>query len=106
MKEYLPYGRQSVGPEEERRVRDVLQSDWLTQGPKVVEFEAALNRTCGSAHAVAVSHGTTALYLACRAAGGEQVRAHACLVAVVEEGRIRRLDEYLDARAIAPLTGG
>ena len=69
MKEYLPYGRQSVGPEEERRVRDVLQSDWLTQGPKVVEFEAALNRTCGSAHAVAVSHGTTALYLACRAAG-------------------------------------
>ena len=44
--------------------------------------------------------------LACRAAGGEQVRAHACLVAVVEEGRIRRLDEYLDARAIAPLTGG
>ncbi|MEZ4325068.1 MAG: nuclear transport factor 2 family protein [Polyangiales bacterium] len=42
--------------------------------------------------------------LACRAPGGEEVRAHACLVAVVEEGRIRRLDEYLDAAAIAPLT--
>ena len=42
--------------------------------------------------------------LACRAPGGEEVRAHACLVAVVEDGRIRRLDEYLDAAAIAPLT--
>ena len=49
-------------------MRDVLHSDWLTQGPQIVEFESALNATCGSRHAVAVSHGSTALYLACRAA--------------------------------------
>jgi len=42
--------------------------------------------------------------LACRSAAGVEVRAHACLVATVEDGRIRRLDEYLDAAAIAPLT--
>lgn len=46
-----------------------MRSDWLTQGPKVVEFEAELKRLCGARHAVVVSHGTTALYLACRAAG-------------------------------------
>ena len=44
--------------------------------------------------------------LCCRSATGVEVRAHACLVATVEDGRIRRLDEYLDAAAIAPLTGG
>jgi ketosteroid isomerase-like protein len=44
--------------------------------------------------------------LACRSASGVPVRAHACLVATVEDGRIRRLDEYLDAAAIAPLMGG
>lgn len=38
-----------------------------------------------------------------RAPSGEPVEAHACLVATVEGGRIRRLDEYLDAAAMAPL---
>lgn len=69
MKRFLPYGRQDVGIEEARCVRDVVESDWLTQGPKVPEFEAALADTCGAAHAVAVANGTLALYLACRAAG-------------------------------------
>jgi UDP-4-amino-4,6-dideoxy-N-acetyl-beta-L-altrosamine transaminase len=69
MKRFLPYGRQDVGGEETRRVRDVLESDWLTQGPKVPEFETALATFCGAAHAVAVANGTLALYLACRAAG-------------------------------------
>ncbi len=69
MTDQIPYGRQSLGDEEARRVRDVLASDWLTQGPTVTEFESSLNQLCGSTHAVAISHGTTALYLACRAAG-------------------------------------
>lgn len=69
MKDYIPYGRQSLGLEEARRVRDVLESDRLTQGPKLVEFESGLNNLCGSKHAVAVSHGSSALHLACRAAG-------------------------------------
>ena len=42
--------------------------------------------------------------LTCTAPGGESVRARACLVACVDAGRIRRLDEYLDAAAIAALS--
>ena len=68
MKRFLPYGRQDVGSEEMRRVREVMESDWLTQGPRVAEFETALATRCGAAHAVAVANGTLALYLACRAA--------------------------------------
>ena len=64
----LPYGRQSLGPEEEELVREVLRSDWLTQGPRVQEFERGLAEACKVPHAVAVSSGTAALYLACRAA--------------------------------------
>jgi ketosteroid isomerase-like protein len=43
--------------------------------------------------------------LCCRSQSGEEVRAHACLVGTVDEGRIRRLDEYLDAASISALTG-
>ncbi len=37
------------------------------------------------------------------APGGESVRVHACLVATIDGGRIRRLEEYLDSAALAPL---
>ncbi len=40
-----------------------------------------------------------------RAQSGAELRVPACLVATVEEGRIRRLDEYLDSAALAPLLG-
>ncbi len=69
MNAFLPYGRQDVGSEELRRVREVLESDWLTQGPQVPAFEAALAAACGAKHAVAVANGTLALYIAFRAAG-------------------------------------
>ncbi|MGI9000671.1 MAG: DegT/DnrJ/EryC1/StrS family aminotransferase [Pseudonocardia sp.] len=45
------------------------EAGWLTMGPRTVAFEAALARFCGTRHAVAVSSGTAALHLACRAAG-------------------------------------
>jgi UDP-4-amino-4,6-dideoxy-N-acetyl-beta-L-altrosamine transaminase len=69
MSRYLPYGRQDISGEELRRVRDVLESDWLTQGPRPLEFEVALTESTGAQHAIAVANGTLALYLACRAAG-------------------------------------
>jgi len=68
MNERLPYGRQSLGPEETELVSEVLASDWLTQGPRVADFESALAAACDAPFAVAVSHGTAALYLACLAA--------------------------------------
>ncbi|WKT83866.1 UDP-4-amino-4,6-dideoxy-N-acetyl-beta-L-altrosamine transaminase [Thermosynechococcus sp. QKsg1] len=65
----IPYGRQDITPEDIAAVVDVLQSDWLTQGPKVPEFEAALASYCGARYAVVVSSATAALHLACIAAG-------------------------------------
>ncbi|WJI26755.1 UDP-4-amino-4,6-dideoxy-N-acetyl-beta-L-altrosamine transaminase [Thermosynechococcus sp. B3] len=65
----IPYGRQDITPEDIAAVVDVLQSDWLTQGPKVPEFEAALASCCGARYAVVVSSATAALHLACIAAG-------------------------------------
>ncbi len=46
-----------------------LRSGWLTLGPRTQEFEAALAAQVGAPHAIAVSSGTAALHLACRAAG-------------------------------------
>jgi UDP-4-amino-4,6-dideoxy-N-acetyl-beta-L-altrosamine transaminase len=63
----IPYSRQSLAPEDIEAVVDVLRSDFLTQGPLPGRFEAALATYCGSRHAVAVSHGTAALHLACAA---------------------------------------
>lgn len=66
---FLPYGRQTIEEEDLRAVEDVLRSDWLTQGPRVADFERALAERCGARHAVAVSSGTAALHLAALAVG-------------------------------------
>lgn len=60
----IPYARQSIHPDDIDAVVAVLKSDWLTTGPAVEKFEEQLARSCGSAHAVAVSNGTAALHLA------------------------------------------
>jgi perosamine synthetase len=58
----LPYGRQSIDEQDVAAVVEVLRSDWLTTGPKVAQFEAALAAVAGTAQAVAVSSGTAALH--------------------------------------------
>jgi ketosteroid isomerase-like protein len=40
----------------------------------------------------------------CLSPGGEPVEAHVCLVAEVRDGRILRIDEYMDSAQLAPLT--
>jgi UDP-4-amino-4,6-dideoxy-N-acetyl-beta-L-altrosamine transaminase len=65
----IPYGRQFIDDSDIAEVVKVLKSDWITQGPKVREFEKALARYCGAKYAVAVSSGTAALHLACLVAG-------------------------------------
>lgn len=65
----IPYGRQSISEEDIQAVVDVLKSDWLTQGPKIAEFEEALCKATNAQFAVACSNGTTALHLAFLAAG-------------------------------------
>lgn len=65
----IPYGRQSIDEDDIRAVSAVLRSDWLTQGPKVEEFEQALANYTGAKFAVAVSNGTAALQAAYFAIG-------------------------------------
>src|SRR5262245_30513187 len=66
---HLGYGRQSIDRADVEAVVEALNSDFLTQGPTVGRFEAALAERCGARHAIAVSNGTAALHLACLAAG-------------------------------------
>jgi UDP-4-amino-4,6-dideoxy-N-acetyl-beta-L-altrosamine transaminase len=65
----IPYGRQHITQEDIDAVVDVLQSDFLTQGPKVPAFERAVAEKVGAKHAVAVNSGTGALHVACLALG-------------------------------------
>ncbi|MFC3227249.1 UDP-4-amino-4,6-dideoxy-N-acetyl-beta-L-altrosamine transaminase [Marinibaculum pumilum] len=66
---FLPYARQTVTDADVDAVAAVLRSDWLTTGPAVDRFEAALADACGAAHAVSCATGTAALHLAALAAG-------------------------------------
>jgi UDP-4-amino-4,6-dideoxy-N-acetyl-beta-L-altrosamine transaminase len=63
MERIIPYGRQSITDEDIKSVIETLKSDYLTQGPKIAEFEDAFAQYVGSKHAVAVSNGTAALHL-------------------------------------------
>jgi UDP-4-amino-4,6-dideoxy-N-acetyl-beta-L-altrosamine transaminase len=65
----IPYGKQDIDQADIDAVLDVLTSDYLTQGPKVPEFEAKIADYVGASHAVAVNSGTSALHMACKALG-------------------------------------
>ena len=65
----IPYARQSISKSDIDAVVKVLNSDFLTQGPVVPAFEAAVANYCHAKHAVATSNATSALHLACLALG-------------------------------------
>ena len=65
----IPYGRQDIDEADIESVVEVLRSDWLTQGPRIDEFETSLATTVGAGHAVAVNSATSALHIACLALG-------------------------------------
>lgn len=58
-----PYGKQSISNEDIEAVVAVLQSDYLTQGPTIAEFERKFAEYVGARYAIAVSNGTAALHL-------------------------------------------
>lgn len=66
---FIPYGRQWIDENDVQAVAEALRSERITQGPKVEEFEQALAEYCGARYAVAVNSGTSALHIACLAAG-------------------------------------
>ena len=65
--EFIPYGRQNITEEDIDAVVNVLKSDYLTQGPKVPEFEQAIKNHCNVQHALAMNSATSALHAACLA---------------------------------------
>lgn len=65
----LAYGRQKISQKDIDEVIEVLKSDFLTQGPRIPEFEDDVCKKVGSAHAVAVNSATSALHIACLALG-------------------------------------
>ena len=67
--DFISYGKQFIGDDDIQIVIDTLRSPFLTQGPKVTEFEQAVANYVGVKYAVAFSNGTAALHGACYAAG-------------------------------------
>lgn len=58
----IPYGKQYIDKDDELCVIDTLHSDFLTQGPKITEFEQIVANYHNCKYAVAFSNGTAALH--------------------------------------------
>jgi UDP-4-amino-4,6-dideoxy-N-acetyl-beta-L-altrosamine transaminase len=71
-KSMIPYGKQDINEEDIEAVIDVLNSDYLTQGPKVPAFEHAIAHYCEVNHAFATNSATSALHIACLSLGVTQ----------------------------------
>lgn len=65
----IPYGQQDIRQEDIDAVVEVLQSEFITQGPVVPRFEKSLADKVGAKFGIAVNSGTSALHIACRAIG-------------------------------------
>ena len=63
------YGKQNINEADIQAVEEVLRSDFLTQGPMIERFERRVAEYCGAKYAVAVTNATSALHIACLAAG-------------------------------------
>jgi len=118
----IPVARPSIGAEEEQAVLAALRSGWVSQGPRVAEFESAFAEYVGARCAVAVSSCTTALHLALLAVGiepGDEVlcpslsfiatanaimHAGALPVFVDVDGATYNIDPNCIERAITPRT--
>ena len=65
----ISYGKQDITQADIDAVVEVLGSDFLTQGPKIENFEQCVAQYCGVKYAVAVTNATSALHIACLASG-------------------------------------
>ena len=65
----IPHGKQEITQQDIDAVLDVLQSDFLTQGPQVPKFEQSICEAVNAKYATAVNSATSALHIACLALG-------------------------------------
>ena len=65
----IPYGKQNINKEDINSVIEVMESDFLTQGPVTPLFEEKLQSFCNAKYAIATINATSALHLACLSIG-------------------------------------
>ena len=65
----IPYGKQEISAEDIDAVINILNSDFLTQGPAVPSFEKSLSEITGAKFSTVVNSATSALHLACLSLG-------------------------------------
>lgn len=63
----IPYGRQDINQADIDAVSEILKSDFITQGPTIVNFEKAIADYCSAQYAIAVNSATSGLHIACMA---------------------------------------
>ena len=66
---FLPYSRQFISKDDIKKVVTVLKSDFITQGPEIINFEKNFAKYVGAKYAVACATGTAALHISCLALG-------------------------------------
>ncbi len=65
----IPYSKQTIDASDIKEVVKVLRSDFITQGPKVLEFEHKISNFCGAKFAISTNSATSALHVACLSLG-------------------------------------
>ena len=104
----IPHNLPTLGAEEQAAAIRVLQSNWVAQGPEVQAFENELCRFLNipDGHAVAVSSGSAALYLALWALDGKNKRiglpVYSCAALRNAVGMAEGIPVYLDCREGSP----
>ena len=66
LEHFLPYSRQYIDKKDILEVSRTLKNVFITQGPKINEFEKSFAKYVGSKYAVACATGTAALHLSCQ----------------------------------------
>lgn len=69
LNKFFPYSRQNINSRDIVEVTRVLKSDFITQGPKILEFENNFAKFVKAKYAVACATGTAALHIACKSLG-------------------------------------
>ena len=64
MRDFIPYARHWIDEDDKKAVKSVLDSDFLTQGPAIADFEGSIKLITGAKYCVAVSNATQALDIA------------------------------------------
>ena len=95
---FIPFTLPLIEEEEKREVLEVLESGWITTGPKVKQFEQEFASFVGGKHAIAVNSCTAALHLALEAVGiqeGDEV-----IIPTMTFGATAEVIRYFKARPV------